>query len=99
VTARGHGSRRLITETLWRRDRPNNNKGTWINLLSARSHDMALSPTPEQSARAILDIFKSRNCYAGDPLQISYIKPDSLKITVAQLITTRALCMQKITAG
>jgi len=35
---------------------------------------MALSPTPEQSARAILDIFKSRNCYAGDPLQISYIK-------------------------
>jgi hypothetical protein len=35
---------------------------------------MAVSPTPKQSARAILDIFKSRNCYAGDPLQISYIK-------------------------
>ena len=35
---------------------------------------MAVSPTPEQSARAILKIFKSRNCYAGDPLQISYIK-------------------------
>jgi hypothetical protein len=35
---------------------------------------MTLSPTPEQSARAILEIFKSRNCYAGDPLQISYIK-------------------------
>ena len=27
---------------------------------------MTASPTPEQSARAILDIFKSRNCYAGD---------------------------------
>jgi hypothetical protein len=35
---------------------------------------MTASPTPEQSARAILDIFKSRNCYAGDPLKISYIK-------------------------
>jgi hypothetical protein len=35
---------------------------------------MTVSPTPEQSARAILKIFKSRNCYAGDPLQISYIK-------------------------
>lgn len=32
---------------------------------------MTASPTPEQSARAILDIFKSRNCYAGDPLEIS----------------------------
>jgi hypothetical protein len=35
---------------------------------------MIMSPTPEQSARAILGIFKSRNCYAGDPLQVSYIK-------------------------
>ena len=35
---------------------------------------MTVSPTPEQSARAILKIFKSRNCPAGDPLQISYIK-------------------------
>jgi hypothetical protein len=35
---------------------------------------MAPSPRPEHSARAILQIFKSRNCYAGDPLQISYLK-------------------------
>ena len=35
---------------------------------------MAVSLTPEQSARGILDIFKSRNCYAGDPLQVGYIK-------------------------
>ena len=35
---------------------------------------MAVSLTPEQSARAILNIFKSQNCYAGDPLQVSYIK-------------------------
>jgi hypothetical protein len=35
---------------------------------------MTASPTPEQSARAILGIFKSRNCFAGDPLEKSYIK-------------------------
>jgi hypothetical protein len=40
---------------------------------------MTVSPTPEKSARAILDIFKSRNCYAGDPLKISYIKTQLLK--------------------
>ena len=40
---------------------------------------MTVSPTPEQSARAILKIFKSRNCYAGDPLQISYIKTQFLE--------------------
>jgi hypothetical protein len=40
---------------------------------------MTASPTPEQSARAILDIFKSRNCYAGDPLEISYIKTQFLE--------------------
>ncbi len=35
---------------------------------------MTASLTPEQSARAILDIFKSRNCFAGDPLGASYVK-------------------------
>ena len=35
---------------------------------------MTASPTPEQSARAILNVFKSRHCYAGDPLPISYIR-------------------------
>ncbi len=35
---------------------------------------MTASLTPEQSARAILDIFKSRNCFAGDPLEASYLK-------------------------
>jgi hypothetical protein len=40
---------------------------------------MTASPTPEQSARAILDIFKSRNCYAGDPLEISFIKTQFLE--------------------
>ena len=40
---------------------------------------MTASPTPEQSARTILDIFKSRHCYAGDPLQISYIKTQFLE--------------------
>ena len=37
------------------------------------------SPTPEQSATAILDIFKSQNCIAGDPLNISYIKTQFLE--------------------
>jgi len=40
---------------------------------------MTVSPTPEQSARAILGIFKSRNCYAGDPLQINLIKAQFLE--------------------
>jgi hypothetical protein len=40
---------------------------------------MTASSTPEQSARAILDIFKSRNCYAGDPLEIGYIKTQFLE--------------------
>ena len=40
---------------------------------------MTTSPTPEQSARAILDIFKSQNCIAGDPLKISYIKTQFLE--------------------
>jgi len=40
---------------------------------------MTTSPTPEQSARAILDIFKSQNCIAGDPLKISYIKTKFLE--------------------
>ena len=35
---------------------------------------MTTSPTPEQSARAILGIFKSRNCIAGDPVSFSTIK-------------------------
>jgi hypothetical protein len=40
---------------------------------------MTASPTPEQSARAILDIFKSRNCYAGDPLKIRDVKTQFLE--------------------
>jgi hypothetical protein len=40
---------------------------------------MTTSPTPEQSARAILDIFKSQNCIAGDPLKISYMKTKFLE--------------------
>jgi len=40
---------------------------------------MTASPTPEQSARAILGIFKSRNCFAGDPLEDSYIKTQFLE--------------------
>ena len=40
---------------------------------------MTVSPTPEKSARAILDIFKSQNCYAGAPLKISYIKTQFLE--------------------
>jgi hypothetical protein len=35
---------------------------------------MPPSPTPEQSARAILGIFKSQNCIAGDPLKTSVLK-------------------------
>ena len=40
---------------------------------------MTTSPTPEQSAQAILDIFKSQNCIAGDPLKISYVKAQFLE--------------------
>ena len=40
---------------------------------------MTPSPTPEQSARAILGIFKSQNCFAGDPLKTSYIKTQFLE--------------------
>ena len=40
---------------------------------------MTASPTPEQSARAILGIFKSNNCIAGDQLRIDLIKSQFLK--------------------
>ena len=40
---------------------------------------MTPSPTPGQSARAILGIFKSQNCIAGDPLRIDVIKAQFLK--------------------
>ena len=40
---------------------------------------MTGSLTPEQSARAILGIFKSQNCIAGDPLRIDLIKAQFLK--------------------
>jgi hypothetical protein len=40
---------------------------------------MTASPTPEQSARAILGIFKSQNCIAGDPLRIGFIKAHFLE--------------------
>ena len=40
---------------------------------------MTTSPTPEQSATAILDIFKSQNCIAGDPLKISDVKAQFLE--------------------
>jgi hypothetical protein len=40
---------------------------------------MTASPTPEQSARAILGIFKSQNCIAGDPLRTDFIKAQFLK--------------------
>ena len=40
---------------------------------------MPQSPTPEQSARVILGIFKSQNCIAGDPLKSSAIKTQFLQ--------------------
>jgi hypothetical protein len=40
---------------------------------------MTTSPTPEQSATAILRIFKSQNCMAGDPLSVSYLKTQFLE--------------------
>ena len=40
---------------------------------------MTASLTPEQSARAILGIFKSQNCIAGDPLRIDFIKAQFLE--------------------
>ena len=60
---------------------------------------MTASPTPEQSARAILDIFKSRNCYAGDPLTISYIKTQFLENHGSAADYAAGLIMQKITVG
>jgi len=44
-----------------------------------RVFGMTTSPTPEQSATAILEIFKSKNRIAGDPLQISYVKTQFLE--------------------
>jgi hypothetical protein len=40
---------------------------------------MTTSPTPEQSATAILEIFKSQNRIAGDPLKIGYVKAQFLE--------------------
>jgi hypothetical protein len=40
---------------------------------------MPPSPTPKQSARAILGIFKSQNCIAGDPLKTNAIKSQFLE--------------------
>jgi hypothetical protein len=40
---------------------------------------MTASTTPQQSARAILAIFKSQNCIAGDPLEIGHIKTQFLE--------------------
>ena len=40
---------------------------------------MTASPTPAQSAKAILGIFKSQNCIAGDPLRTNFIKAQFLK--------------------
>ena len=40
---------------------------------------MTASPTPEQSAKAILGIFKSQNCIAGDPLKTDFIKAQFLQ--------------------
>ena len=39
---------------------------------------MTASPTPEQSARAILGMFKSKNCMAADPLKSDFIKAQFL---------------------
>jgi len=40
---------------------------------------MTASPTPAQSAKAILGIFKSQNCIAGDPLKTDFIKAQFLQ--------------------
>jgi len=40
---------------------------------------MTTAPAPEQSARAILGIFKSQNCIAGDPLRTDFIKAQFLQ--------------------
>jgi hypothetical protein len=40
---------------------------------------MTASPTPEQSAKVILGIFKSQNCIAGDPLRTDFVKAQFLK--------------------
>jgi hypothetical protein len=44
-----------------------------------RSLAMTASPTPEQSATGLLNIFKSQNCIAGDPLKISDVKAQFLE--------------------
>jgi hypothetical protein len=54
---------------------------------------------PEQSARAILHIFKSQNCYAGDPLMLSYIKTQFLENHGSAADYAAGLCMRRITAG
>jgi hypothetical protein len=46
----------------------------WGSHKNVECFGMTTSPTPEQSATAMLDIFKSQNCIAGDPLKISYVK-------------------------
>jgi hypothetical protein len=60
---------------------------------------MTASPTPGQSARAILGVFKSQNCIAGDPLRIGFIKAQFLENHVAKLNTPLASCMQRIATG
>ena len=60
---------------------------------------MTASPTPEQSARVIIGIFKSQNCIAGDPLRTDFIKAQFLKITLAKLSTPLASCMRRIATG
>jgi hypothetical protein len=37
------------------------------------------SSTPEQSGKAILGIFKSQHCIAGDPLRIDFVKAQFLE--------------------
>ena len=60
---------------------------------------MTASPTPEQSARAILNIFKSRNCYAGDPLKISDVKTQFLESHGSAADYDAGLMYAEITAG
>jgi hypothetical protein len=58
---------------------------------------MPRSPTPEQSARAILGVFKSQNCIAGDPLKTTAIKTQFLENHGSAADFTAG--MRKITAG
>jgi hypothetical protein len=39
---------------------------------------MTAALTPEQSARVILEMFKFRKCFAGDPLETSYLQTQFL---------------------